>query len=288
MRDPKTTQAMKTTRPRVQALGTPALYVVLFAALLFGCATSQTGSAWPAQSAPSAGLLQGATEMVSVVPVHNIQDATAWYTDVFGRGPDLVPTEGVAEWQLAPGGWLQLSAMPEPARHATVFLEGLAPAGSNPCPPMDNARTSEPRCTLVDPSGNKLHFQPTSHSQTNAGPRRVVAAFPTAQLASAVAWYSALFGRAPDAQTHTMAEWRVHGSGWLRLIADERTSASAVALTVRHVELNHRSFQQADLRAGDVQDYGVVKLFEVSDPFGHTIIVVEPQSEVAPESTADR
>ena len=36
--------------------------------------------------------------------------AREWYAALLGRPPDLAPADGVHEWRLAPGAWLQLGA----------------------------------------------------------------------------------------------------------------------------------------------------------------------------------
>jgi len=54
--------------------------------------------------------------------VRDIAQARAWYSDVLGRGPDLEPIEGVAEWQMCSTAWLQLFEDPGRAGHAVVRL----------------------------------------------------------------------------------------------------------------------------------------------------------------------
>jgi catechol 2,3-dioxygenase-like lactoylglutathione lyase family enzyme len=35
--------------------------------------------------------------------------ARDWYERLLGRPPDLIPVDGVFEWRLAPGAWLQVA-----------------------------------------------------------------------------------------------------------------------------------------------------------------------------------
>ena len=62
------------------------------------------------------------TSVISVLPVADHSDAVAWYARWIGRGPDVEPMEGVAEWQLAENAWIQVSADPESAGQTTVVL----------------------------------------------------------------------------------------------------------------------------------------------------------------------
>lgn len=37
----------------------------------------------------------------AVLSVRKQDDAVRWYANLFGRDADMIPVEGVAEWQLA-------------------------------------------------------------------------------------------------------------------------------------------------------------------------------------------
>ena len=54
--------------------------------------------------------------VIAVVPVKNQDKAVGWYKKLPGRDADVVPMEGVAEWQLAENAWLQVTADPYIAR----------------------------------------------------------------------------------------------------------------------------------------------------------------------------
>ncbi|WP_036543594.1 VOC family protein [Nitrincola lacisaponensis] len=60
--------------------------------------------------------------VVAVVPVNDQSTAVKWYKKLIGRCADLVPVEGVAEWQLAENAWLQVSTDPERAGRTTVVI----------------------------------------------------------------------------------------------------------------------------------------------------------------------
>ncbi|MFV9636769.1 VOC family protein [Mycobacterium neumannii] len=47
-------------------------------------------------------------DVAAVVATGDFAAALSWYYQLMGRGPDLEPIEGVAEWQIAATAWLQL------------------------------------------------------------------------------------------------------------------------------------------------------------------------------------
>ena len=55
--------------------------------------------------------------------VSDIGKSVAWYSRFLGRGPDLEPVEGVAEWVLAAGATLQLVERPGSAGDSFTRLE---------------------------------------------------------------------------------------------------------------------------------------------------------------------
>ena len=46
--------------------------------------------------------------LLSVVPVADLQRSNRWYTTLFGRGADNNPMPTLVEWQVLPGGWVQV------------------------------------------------------------------------------------------------------------------------------------------------------------------------------------
>ncbi|WP_232666706.1 VOC family protein [Pseudonocardia sp. TRM90224] len=103
--------------------------------------------------------------VVAVLPVTDHEKAVAWYQSWIGRAPDLVPMEGVAEWQLTGNAWIQVSVDPEPAGRTTAVVGVLdLDAQRAACAAVDVAvgeindygfvKTAE----AVDPAGNKILF----------------------------------------------------------------------------------------------------------------------------------
>ena len=48
--------------------------------------------------------------------------AEAWYTNLFGRGPDSRPMETLVQWELSSSGGLMLSTSEEIAGQGVIFL----------------------------------------------------------------------------------------------------------------------------------------------------------------------
>lgn len=48
-------------------------------------------------------------EMTIQVRVPNMKEGQSWYETLLSRGPDFVPHDGFAEWELLPGCWLQVA-----------------------------------------------------------------------------------------------------------------------------------------------------------------------------------
>ena len=65
---------------------------------------------------------QNINSVISVIPVKHFDDALDWYKRLFGRDPDIVPMEGIAEWQLVENAWIQVGTDPDRAGTTTVVV----------------------------------------------------------------------------------------------------------------------------------------------------------------------
>lgn len=65
---------------------------------------------------------QNINSIISIVPVKDFEIALEWYSKLFARDPDVVPIEGIAEWQLVENAWIQVSIDPERAGNTTVVI----------------------------------------------------------------------------------------------------------------------------------------------------------------------
>ncbi|WP_433872682.1 VOC family protein [Saccharopolyspora sp. CA-218241] len=113
---------------------------------------------------PNIGL--NADSVCAVVSVVDFQSAQTWYSTLFGRAPDLVPVDGVAEWKLAENAWLQLGEDPERAGKSTVVigvrdlaeqLEAVRAAGFAPGE-IETIPGLIRMSTILDPEGNAVNF----------------------------------------------------------------------------------------------------------------------------------
>ena len=108
----------------------------------------------------------GLESVIAVVPVTDQITAVTWYRALLGRDADVVPSEGVAEWELAPGAWLQVTTEPERAGNTTVVLVvSDVDAQRAACSEANvalSALTEYPGIVktvdAVDPDGNKVTF----------------------------------------------------------------------------------------------------------------------------------
>lgn len=63
------------------------------------------------------------------VSCSNLEASIAWYTKLFGRGPDRRPMDGLAEWHFTDSAEVQLFESQDNAGHGTLTL-GVLPMGT--------------------------------------------------------------------------------------------------------------------------------------------------------------
>jgi glyoxylase I family protein len=104
--------------------------------------------------------------VLSVVPVSELDVSKAWYQRLFGRAPDNEPMPVLAEWQVVPGGWVQVFvdeeragsglvnfAVDDLAAHVAEAAErGLAPGE------IEGVNKGVELATLADPDGNLIRL----------------------------------------------------------------------------------------------------------------------------------
>lgn len=108
----------------------------------------------------------GLDSVIAVVPVTNQGIAVNWYKALLGRGADVIPTEDVAEWELAPGTWLQVTTEPERAGNTTVILvvsdideqRAACEAAHVELGPLTEYPGIVKTVEATDPDGNKVTF----------------------------------------------------------------------------------------------------------------------------------
>ena len=105
------------------------------------------------------------TRLLAQLTVADESDAKAWYTGLFGRGPDARPMPGLLEWHLADTFGIQVWAEPARAGNSSVVLDEsdlagrareLDLAGISHQEPLD--ATTVRILQLEDPDGNRIVF----------------------------------------------------------------------------------------------------------------------------------
>jgi catechol 2,3-dioxygenase-like lactoylglutathione lyase family enzyme len=97
-----------------------------------------------------------AAHVFAGIPVSDYAAARAWYGDLFGREPDLVPNETEACWQLSDGAWLYIdSARPGAGSgFATILVHDLGRFAEDADDSLPGMRTVQ----LQDPDGNRIQL----------------------------------------------------------------------------------------------------------------------------------
>lgn len=104
--------------------------------------------------------------VISVIPTTNYDTAVNWYKKLIGRDADVVPTEGVSEWQLAANAWLQVGTDPDNSGNTTVVInvddvEAQCAACEEAGIPLGEVVEYAGIVKMVDatdPDGNKITF----------------------------------------------------------------------------------------------------------------------------------
>ena len=104
--------------------------------------------------------------VLSVVPVSDLDVAKAWYEKLFGRPADNNPMPVLTEWQVVPGGWVQVFVDEERAGSGLVnfavddlqaHVEAAAARGLAPGA-VERVNKGVELSTLNDPDGNVIRL----------------------------------------------------------------------------------------------------------------------------------
>ena len=102
--------------------------------------------------------------VLAVVPVTELERSRRWYETLFGRAPDNNPMPNLAEWQVVPGGWVQVFVDDQHAGSTVVnvavqdldaHIDELKHRGLAPGEIVD-ANKGVRLSALDDPDGNKV------------------------------------------------------------------------------------------------------------------------------------
>ena len=104
--------------------------------------------------------------VLAVVPVTDLDAARAFYEKLFGRAPDNNPMPVLVEWQVVPGGWVQVFVDEKRAGSGLVNfavddLEAhVAAAADHGLQPgeVEGVNKGVELATLTDPDGNLIRL----------------------------------------------------------------------------------------------------------------------------------
>ena len=98
------------------------------------------------------------------VPATDLERSQRWYEALFGRAPDNNPMPTLVEWQVVPGGWIQVFADDQPVGSTVVnfavkdldtHIDELRQRGLEPGDVVE-ANKGVRLSALTDPDGNKV------------------------------------------------------------------------------------------------------------------------------------
>jgi glyoxylase I family protein len=104
--------------------------------------------------------------VLAVVPVSDLQASNRWYEALFGRRADNNPMPTLVEWQVVPGGWVQVFTDAERAGSALLnfavddleaHVADLRQRGLD-AGELADANKGVRLSTLTDPDGNTIRL----------------------------------------------------------------------------------------------------------------------------------
>jgi glyoxylase I family protein len=112
----------------------------------------------------SKGVEMSIEHLPAVVPVTDVKRSCRWYEMLFGRAADNNPMPNLVEWQVVPGGWVQVFTDDEHAgstvvnlavQDLTAHVEELRRRGLEAGEVVE-ANKGVQLSALTDPDGNKV------------------------------------------------------------------------------------------------------------------------------------
>ncbi len=115
----------------------------------------------------------------------------------------------------------------------------------------------------------------------------VFAGLPVDDFKTACAWYEIFFGRPPDLVPKAdEAAWRVAGTSWIYVVADEARAGSALlTLLVDDLEQHVGILAMRGIAPDSIETIpGLVRRATISDPAGNAITIGESLAEPAAQA----
>ena len=113
---------------------------------------------------PAEGVEMSIEHVLAVVPVTDVERSRRWYETLFGRAADNNPMPNLVEWQVVPGGWVQVCTDAQHAGSTVVnfavqdldgHIDELNQRGLEPGEVVE-ANKGVRLSALTDPDGNKV------------------------------------------------------------------------------------------------------------------------------------
>jgi glyoxylase I family protein len=104
--------------------------------------------------------------VLAVVPVTDVARSQTWYEILFGRAADNNPMPNLVEWQVVPGGWVQVFVDDQRAgstlvnfavEDLDVHIDELKQRGHEPGEVVE-ANKGVRLSTITDPDGNTIRL----------------------------------------------------------------------------------------------------------------------------------
>ena len=104
--------------------------------------------------------------VLAVIPVRDLSSAVLWFGRLLGRPPDNYPMDTLAEWQVTPSGWIQVTTDPDRAGTAllnfavddiSAHLQDLADR-ELAVGPVEQVSNGVQLAAVLDPDGTRLTF----------------------------------------------------------------------------------------------------------------------------------
>jgi predicted enzyme related to lactoylglutathione lyase len=109
-------------------------------------------------------------------------------------------------------------------------------------------------------------------------PSHVFAGIPTADLASAVAWYEKLLGRRPDRYPHASeAVWQLTETGLIYVVVDPpRAGHGLLTLIVHDLTAELARLKERGMQTGSIEPVGdAARSLPLTDPDGNRVTIAQ-------------
>ena len=106
---------------------------------------------------------------------------------------------------------------------------------------------------------------------------RVFAHISCSNLASSIAWFTKLFGRAPDeSPMEGLAEWHQNNQAGFQLFQDPKNAGHAtMTLGVSDLDSERSRLAQFKLQPGPIEEADYVNIVRIRDPDQNLIVLAE-------------